>query len=360
MTERGTWTLAAGLLWGAACGPAVVEERRAPPSDARRTLEAFRPPFKPVSLDAKDVAFEEAARDILRQAGLAAEVVAPAKRVRVELKDVAPLRALDSLDPRLRCVVEAGPGLDRIRFEESALPAVYVKHARIQASSEAGRLQVRLTRAPGLRPLPSHYFEVLELKDVDGASLLPEEALPAEVRHAMLRHHGFTTAALTESQRHRAPSAGRIALLKGAFVLLYPQETARPVLSTRGEGPIESEFRGWKVRLASFESRGGEVRVSLSARGDVRPLSPPLEGDDASLPVGGPGVFGTGDVELLAPDGAPIEAARTEQSIEGEAPDLTVSVTFATAREVAAIRVSCVYSHYRERIDFEFRDLTAR
>lgn len=358
---------------------------------SRDTLAQTLPPLKTVTLEHRNRPAREALEEIAKQAGVAvviAEEVAK-EAVSVSLKEATVFEAVDAVcrahgQLLLQKQLDEQPfgfGGGRPAAKSKLLvvagavvpfPTAYVRHYRIrvsevgltrvnnfQGTQSTGSLEVGLEWESGVSPRSCIKFEITELRDDKGRSLLPEKK-EDDVRGVTLLNRGGWESSTQESVEFKYPEsdASKIAVLRGRFVLTYPKEVKTLVFEKPADAKGKAlEIHGLKVTLDDYQLKGVEHSIKISTSGKYTGPADPArrEGDDNAFDSHLP--FSFDDVEPVTESGAILNRNSVGGSGGDEGYTMMMTMTGEKAEALKEIRIPCVLVHHLDEIKFELKDI---
>lgn len=257
--------------------------------------DTFKGPWKPVTLELKDVDAREAVEEARRQAGVVLELPqrVAEKKITLSLKEVPFWRAFDEIcrlhgDLRLGAssragLVEAKPWVERPLFYQGPLRFMIFDAARVRELRYPDRrdrtdLTISLRWTSDFLPVRSRMglagdLRLTRVEDDTGRSLLPPLEGENTFDHSL---HGSPAAAASEwllRLQPSAPKARRIARVEGEWegAFLSDVEEVRfdkpleSVGTSRKVGPMTVTLQEFKPEKDGFRSGDSfEVRLRVS------------------------------------------------------------------------------------------------
>ena len=373
---------AAGALDGEARGRLDAVLRALALAEA---LQRSLPPLRSVSLAVQNKPARQVLEDIGRQAGLRLtfeDDVIGAAPITLALKGATPLEALDLACRRGGSLavgladsdsdVPTPPHLKVFVTDAVDVPAVYVRHYRVQATSisltkiqrfkaveSSGSLGLRVSWAPDVRPAALLSSKITGLVDDRGRSLLPEEADEDGDGITLFHQAGYEGDVQQDvTFKHPAADAVKIESLKGTFVFSYPVDV-RTLSFAPGAAPAERtrELHGLRISLASVHEKRGSVHLKIAVEGRYTgPVDPARRfrtEEDPNVPT----LFQGGDLRAEMSDGRTL--VPDYESLLTEEGRLAYDFTLRNAKlgDLKEIRIPCVLTHHLDRVDFELKGL---
>ncbi len=358
--------------------------------ERRDTLSRSLPPLKRITLDHRNRPAQEAVEEIARQTGLPVHFQGdpPKGAITLTLKDATPLEAFDAVcrkDGQLSFRVDpegsfrrGGPRPPaRIVFSAApfvAFPAAFVRHYRVsvtelsltrtntfRGTQASGSVSVNLHWLPDTRPKSLRKFEVTEIKDDRGRSLLPEkkdgeETFPGTTRFGQ-EDLGCST---DESVEIKYPEADavKIATLKGSFVFSYPKETKTLSFEKPADMKGRSlDLHGLKITLEDYKEQAQEISIKIVVSGKYAgPKDPAKEGVDEDLPEAR-FPFSYDDIEALSEGGEPLDSSSMSSGGSDDHYRFTLTYRTPKPQSLKEIRIPCVLAYHIDKVEFEIKDI---
>lgn len=358
---------------------------------ARDTLARTLPPVKPVTLEHRNRPAREALEEIGRQAGIPCEFEGDIGKeaVTVSLKDATFLQAVDAVcaahgklvatsqhrEMQLGRPPTAKPPGSMHFIEGPVLPfpACHVRQYRVRVNSvgltkvntfqgteSSGTLQVDVEWQPGVSPRSCLKFELTELKDDQGRSLLPERKEENDGRGVTLFNRSELESSTQESFefKYPQPDAAKLSIVRGSIVFAYPKESTTLVFDKPASSKGKShELHGLKVTLTDYQLRGAEHVITITASGkyagpaDSGRKPSDFEFEGVRLP------FSYEDVEPVTESGELLNNSGMSGSSDETSYTMTMTFSSEKAQALKLIRIPCVLLHHTDEVKFELKDI---
>jgi hypothetical protein len=361
----------------------------------REKLSQSLPPVKLITLDHRNRPAREALEEIGRQAGITSEFTGEIGKeaVTVSIQGATYFQAIDQvcaahgkLLPQSagrggQFLVVPGPAAvpagRTMTFTEGPVvpfPTCYVRQYRIriesvaltklnnfQGTESSGTLQMEVDWQPGVLPRSSPAFEITELQDNLGRSLLPEKKEDADSRGLTRFTPGGGETSTEETFEFKYPQADatRISLLRGHVVLTYPQEESTLVFTKPADSKGKSrELHGLTVTLTDYQVRGNEHVVTLTTSGKyVGPVDTAKKLAEFDLEAGRL-PFSYEEIEAVTEGGGNLNSGGMSATSDEKTYTMTLTFSSEKPQTLKEIRIPCVLVHYEDDIKFELKDIT--
>ena len=331
------------------------------------------PPVRRATIDVKDKPVKEALAMLSEQTGLAVAKVEDRATVTVSLKDALPLEALDaickaagssySIDSR----DDAAPAVRLWRGGGFAdVPRVYVRHYRaavthiqfikandFKTMTSNASVQMQILWPPDLKPESVARFEVTEMTDDKGRSLLPDKPQPGG-RNRIRYGRGWNQVGHTHHQQTKFPEsdASKIAAVKAKVALRFPAKGASVSFAAASETGATKDLAGAKITLKEAGAQGANYRVVVEVTGRVERVKDPEDAGDAWQDHHG---ISSEDVKVKGEDGQ--ELRPHGMSGTGSRDKTTWTLTYDAPKGAATIEIAATLEYVYDGFEFELKDI---